>query len=143
MDPIPIQPDTTSVVAIPPSGGSGNLTPPDPKSDRGIPTYVLVILSIVVVSLLFLFNFFLQKSRRQSIPIPISTTNNQRPSSSLPTIQATPTSTPLQGPGPYSCSLLGTCKNWDPQLQKENCTVTFADKDCLGQCSDSTKRCKF
>jgi len=144
MDPNPIQPDTTSVIAIPPSGGSGNLTPPDPKPDKDIPIYILVILFVMVIGSLFLFRYVLQKSTNR----PVNTTNiNQEPrtNNQEPTAppSLTPTPTPLQGPGPYSCSFLGTCKNWDPQIQKENCTVTFADKDCLGQCGDTTKRCKF
>ena len=135
MDPNPIQPDTTSVIAIPPSGGSGNLTPPDPKPDKDIPIYILVILFVMVIGSLFLFRYVLQKSTNR----PVNTTNINQEPTTLPSL--TPTPTPLQGPGPYACSVLGSCKIWDLQIQKENCTTTYADKNCLNQCDDITKRC--
>jgi len=116
--------------------------PPGSKPDKGIPILILIPVLVVITASIFLLPPLLQK-KSPSIPTTSPTqqpiTNNREPI----TPSTTPIPTPLQGPGTYSCSLLGTCKNWDPQIQKENCTVTFADKDCLGQCGDTTKRCKF
>lgn len=53
------------------------------------------------------------------------------------------TPAPLQGPGKYACSALGGCKDWADAERNENCTVTYADSKCLGQCEDVTKRCKI
>ena len=137
MDPNPIQPPQFQPSPAPAPSLSS-------KPDKDIPIYILVILFVMILGSLFLFRYVLQKSTNR----PVNTTNiNQEPrtKNQEPTAppSLTPTPTPLQGPGPYSCSFLGACKNWGPQIQKENCTVTFADKDCLGQCGDTTKRCKF
>lgn len=63
---------------------------------------------------------------------------------SVPIVTSTPTPTPPpQGPGQYACSAWGDCKEWDSQIQKVNCTVTYADRYCLNQCGDVSKRCKI
>lgn len=54
----------------------------------------------------------------------------------------TPIPTPKTGPGPHSCDPYGVCNLYSAQMLKENCSVTFADPECLGQCSDRAKRCK-
>ncbi|HCX25388.1 TPA: hypothetical protein DHT69_00875 [Candidatus Collierbacteria bacterium] len=142
MDPNPIQPVTTSVIAN--HEVLKQSPPPDPKPDKGIPVFILVILFVVVIGSLFLFRYILQKSTDR----PVNTTNiNLEPITNnqellTPPITPTPTAR-LTGPGQYACSALGGCKDWDPQILKENCTVTFADRNCLDQCSDTTKRCKI
>lgn len=57
-----------------------------------------------------------------------------------PTATPTPTPTPLQGPGRYACDPYGICKDYSDEMRK-NCTTTFADRDCLGQCGNAAKRC--
>ncbi len=64
-----------------------------------------------------------------------SSSTSQRPT-------PTPTPTPKTGPGPHGCDPYGVCNLYSAQMLKENCTVTFADSDCLGACTDRTKRCK-
>lgn len=71
---------------------------------------------------------------------------NQSPKSSPPkgpvAPPPTPTPTPKTGPGPHGCDPYGVCNLYNPAFLKENCTVTYADPDCLGACSDPAKRCK-
>ena len=138
MDPNPIQPPQFQPSPTPvPSLGS--------KPDKGIPIFILVILFVIVIGSLFLFRYILQKSTDR----PVNTTDinlepgnrNQEPTTP-PSLTPTPTTRPT-GPGQYACSALGSCKDWDLQIQKENCTVTFADRNCLDQCSDTTKRCNL
>lgn len=54
----------------------------------------------------------------------------------------TPTPTPKTGPGPHGCDPYGVCNLYSAQMLAENCTVTFADPECLGACTDRAKRCK-
>ncbi len=53
----------------------------------------------------------------------------------------TPTPTPLQGPGRYACDPYSLCRDYSDENRQKYCTVTFADRNCLGQCGDPTKRC--
>lgn len=117
---------------------------PQESNNKGIPVFALVILAVVVAgSLFFLQSVLSKKTLVETKSIPILSTPTANIQEPTPITTSTPTPTPLQGSGNYACSALGSCKNWDPQILKENCTVSFADPNCLNQCSDTSKRCKF
>lgn len=54
----------------------------------------------------------------------------------------TPTPTPIQGPGKYACDPDGVCGAYSDTMRAQYCTASYADRNCLGQCIDSSKRCR-
>ncbi len=118
--------------------------PPQPETDKGIPMFVLVLLAIVVAFLVWLLWYTVQKSNNQK-PIPVTNQESTQNSPQQYTVSTpTPTPTPRPtGPGQYACSAAGDCKDWDAQIQKANCTITFADNQCLDKCGDRAVRCKL
>lgn len=114
------------------------------QNRNGIPLYFLIILFLGIT--LGISAYWFLSAPKSSLPIPIAQNqdaNNQpmiTPTEKIITLTPTPRPT---GPGPYACSIGGDCKHWNEQIQKENCTTTFADSNCLDQCTDTTKRCKI
>lgn len=122
-------------------------TVPDQENKQGIPLIFIFDLLLVIVLAFSGYWIFTHRTTNDTLPIDETALEQPLPNS-LPTkaTKALPATTPTPrptGPGPFACSSLGSCKIWNTQIQKDNCTVTFADNNCLDQCGDITKRCKI
>ena len=45
--------------------------------------------------------------------------------------------------GIFACSPDGECRIYSLEVSRENCTKTFAERNCLGQCKDTSIQCKL
>lgn len=131
------------------------------KSAIIIPIVIILLVLYTVINIWFFFSSGIVKKTANLFPLANSPasiaakqtpsnasqtgfpTGNSTPQTGTPTSIPTPTPTPtppLQGPGRYACDPYGTCKDYSDEM-RTNCTVTFADRNCLGQCGNTAKRC--
>lgn len=108
---------------------------------------IVIVTSMFVVSLvLLLVYYYRSSSNTTNTPIPINedqSLNNNTNEEEMTTPNPTKSQPGPTGPGQYACSINGDCKDWDLKIEKENCTVTFADRSCENKCNDTSIRCKI
>ena len=124
-----------------------NFNVPTQENNRGLPISIFLISILGIGIGLLAFWFFSKPTTDTSIPISIESPTITPTSEILrPVTNTISTTTPTPrptGPGQYACSIGGDCKIWNPKIQKENCTTTFADDKCMDKCSDISIRCKI
>ena len=119
-------------------------TSPTVFQDR-LPLVILFFIFLITSTFILSFLYFQREDKlkvKNQAPFNSSTSSITSSPTPSPTSTPAPSPTPLQGPGTYACDPLGICGDYSEEMRKDNCTVTYADRNCLHACADPVNRCK-